>query len=368
MPSAGLLLFTGAPRSRTLDWEHPEFLDAFSEPFCRFAGWATGKDKAQTPPFPFYPPWRSIPLERRHLATGYSQGPGWLGASFFITSVAESSIQEQCPAPGDLSQIATSESAEEVLSQFFEQSYARHNDIISSQLATVSSTGLSHHSSDSSYAATHSSTITPRESFLRAKEIPLCGSLSDLKDIPTALYLNSIHPQTMTVNLIIGIISIQAPRSIKTRHGADIQLVEVLVGDETKSGFGINFWLPAFEAVQDDMRSILSGLRPQDVVSMRNIALSSFRDKVYGQSLRRGMTKLDLLYRNRTHRTDSSGCYNAVDLASTTALDSHIDSQIKKTARVREWSLRFIRPGYIKNSGTSKQSSVTQDILPPDTQ
>lgn len=368
MSSTSLLLFTGAPRSRTLDWGNPEFLDAFSEPFYRFAGWPTREDNVHTSPFPFYPPWRSIPLTRQHLATGHSQVPGWPAASFFTTSDVWSFIHERSPALGDLSQITTSESAEEVLSQFFEQSYARHNDIISSQVATVSGTGLPLQSSDSSYSTTSSSTSQPLESFLRSKEIPLCGNLSDLKDIPTALYLNSIHPQTVTVDLIVGVISVQSPKLIKTRHSVDVELIEVLVGDETKSGFGINFWLPPSEAVQGDMRKVLSGLRPQDVVLMRNIALSSFRGKVYGQSLRRGLTKIHLLYRNRIDRTDSGGCYKAADLASTTALDSRIDIQIKKTAKVRDWGLRFVNPGVKNRGGRKQESSVARDILPPDTQ
>jgi hypothetical protein len=366
MSSASLLLFAGAPRSSTLDWERPNFLDTFSEPFARFSGWASIEDKTQTPPIPLHPPWRSIPLERRHLATGHSQGPAWQGASFFTTSAVGSFLQKHSPEARDLSQTTTSESAEELLSQFFEQSYARHNDIMSSQLATASDAGLSHSNSDSSLATNSSTSFTLS---MRAKEIPLCGNLSDLKDIPTAPYLNSIHPQTVTVNLIIGIISVQAPRPIKTRHGADVQLIEVLVGDESKSGFGISFWLPVSQPVQGDMRNVLDSLRPQDVVLMQNIALNSFRGKVYGQSLRRGMTKVQLLYRNRIGRTDPGGCYNAADLASTTALDSHIDYQIKKTARVREWSLKFVKLGDSKSGRASTLGSIlTQDCLPPDTQ
>jgi len=67
----------------------------------------------------------------------------------------------------------------------------------------------------------------------------------------------------------------------------DVELIEVLVGDETKSGFGINFWLPPSEAVQGDMRNVLSGLRAQDVVFD-----AQYRsEQLPGQGLRTKFTK-----------------------------------------------------------------------------
>jgi hypothetical protein len=376
MAPARLLLFTGAPRSSALDWGLPGLLDSVSEPFSRFCSRDPRQDKAQMAPgfaaALLRPSWRSIPLERRHLTTGHSQDHnGWQKASpcasFFTPSAVGWFIDELSPPPRDLSQTGNSETAEQVLSQFYEESYARHNDILSSQLKTVSDTGLSLHSSDTSCDAARSFTYLA-QSPSNAKHIPLSGILSDLKDIPNASYLNSIHPQTMTVNLIIGVISVQPPRVVKTRHGTDIQLIEVLAGDETKSGFGISFWVPMSQSVQGGLERALRGLRSQDVVLLQNVALGSFRGKVYGQSLRRDMTKLHLLYRTRIDRSDTGGCYNAADLELAKNLDSQIGKQIKKTARVRDWCLKFVGPEGGSGGTNTRALLVTKEILPPDTQ
>jgi hypothetical protein len=166
----------------------------------------------------------------------------------------------------------------------------------------------------------------------------------------------------MTVNLIVGIISIPEPRHIKTRRGADVELIEVLVGDETKSGFGISFWLSS-QSTGGDMRTALSGLRPQDIVLMRNVALSSFRDKVYGQSLRKEMTKVHLLYRNRVDKSDIEGFYRAGDLAPDV---QRTHPQVEKTKRVREWVMKFVGLGASQRKG--KAFEVVKEALPPDTQ
>jgi hypothetical protein len=166
----------------------------------------------------------------------------------------------------------------------------------------------------------------------------------------------------MTANLIVGIVSVPPPRAIRTRRGADVELIEVLVGDETKSGFGINFWLSSFQSdMTSDLRKVLSGLRPQDVVLMRNVALNSFRGKVYGQSLRKGVTKVHLLYRSRVDKSDVGGCYSAADLAP----GDIWPPQIQKTRTVREWVLRFVGAGAGRTKG---RVEAMKETLPPDTQ
>ena len=372
MAPAKILLYTGAPRSTALDWNHPGLLNNFSDPFCRFSGRGSGQDTAHPAPGsaagPLYPSWRSISLDRQHLITGHSQDHGPHGASFFTVSAVGSFIKDLSPTAEDVGQSASSESAELVLSQFYEQSYARHNDVMSSQLAALSDTENASHSTQDSWDASRLSAGFPPETVSRAMEVPLSGNLNDLKDTPNASYLDSIHPQTMTVNLIVGIISVLPPRAVQTRHRTGVQLIEVLVGDETKSGFGISFWISGSQSVRSDMESVLGRLRPQDVVLMRNIALNSFRGKVYGQSLRKGLTKIHLLYRTRIDRTDPSGCYSAADLASATGFDSQIGNQIMKTVRVREWSLKFVRGGDVKSDTNNRVSLTKRDALPPDTQ
>lgn len=359
-----IIIFAGAPDAKSLDWDEDGLLTEFSTPFLRFFN-LHGYNSQETSPISAdvttYPAWRSIPLERQHLPTGISQDHAWQpeyqGASFFTTSQIKSFIGELSQELDQESFDSSAESVEQVLSQFYEESYARHQDVPSSQIAAVSQTD-SLTSGGTSFSTTES--FDSPTSFTR-KDVPNAGNLSNIKEIPNAKYINSIQPQTMTVNLIVGMISVSEARSIKTKRGADVELLEVIVGDETKTGFGINFWLPSSQVVEGDLRSAVQGLRLQDVVLMRNVALSSFRGKVYGQSLRKGMTKVHLLYRSRIDRTDVAGCYSAADLNS----GEPADRQLEKARRVREWVLRFIGGGVGQRNGKRK---ALHETLPPDTQ
>jgi hypothetical protein len=371
-----LLMFVGAPEASSLNWEDEVLLDNFSDGVARFAGLNSSNGKQDivqlTPHLSSasitHPSWRSLPLDRQHLTTGLtqsfdrhhlftglSQPNGSQGASFFVTSQINSFIEE---FPQELSENRPSShaSAEELLSQFYEESYSRHEDIQSSQITPASDAGTSFTSDELS--DTFDSPLRP---FGAVKEVPITGHLSNLRDLPNAMYLNSIHPQTLTVNLIVGLISVSEARAIKTRRGAAVELIEVLVGDETRSGFGVNFWLSSSQSAQGDMRNALDEYRPRDVVLMRNVALSSFRGKVYGQSLRKGMTKIHLLYRNRIDKTDAGGCYSAADLAP----GDLVPPQVDKTKRVREWVLKFVGLG----AGHQKaRPEAFKEVLPPDTQ
>ncbi|KAG0648856.1 hypothetical protein D0Z07_4697 [Hyphodiscus hymeniophilus] len=360
-----ILVFTGAPLSAALDWDESSLVDTLCEPVARFTGFAHVDDASFVPATADTlldnPSWRSIPLEKGHLATGLSQihpdDQNHPGAAFFSASDIDSFIEDKSQPQRCESQ-ASVVSVDQVLSQFYEQSYAIHEDIPSSQIVPTSDSGTSISSNETS--SYRSSVESPWP-----KDIPNAGQLTNLKEVPNATYLNSIHPQTMTVNLIVGIISIPPPRSIKTRRGADVELIEVLAGDETKSGFTINFWLSSLQSADGDLRSVLSGLRPRDVVLIRNVALSSFRGKVFGQSLRREMTKAHLLYRSRIDRTDVGGCYSAVDLAERT-----MTLQAVKTKSVREWVLRFVGGGPASGPDRKTRDRVGafKEVLPPDTQ
>jgi hypothetical protein len=94
-------------------------------------------------------------------------------------------------------------------------------------------------------------------------------------------------------------------------------------------------------------------LRPRDVVCLQNVALSSYRGKVHGQSLKRDVTKIDLLFRRPVDDDDMQGVYSASNLR------NPIDPQIKKVKAVRDWLLDFVGDGK-KRKG--------QMSLPADTQ
>ncbi|RDW88962.1 hypothetical protein BP6252_00994 [Coleophoma cylindrospora] len=366
--SANVVFFSGAPESRSLNWRDPRLLDGFSEPVARFAG----LDEYDTSIIPAseseHPSWRSIPLEREHVVTGFSQDHVWKpdchNVSFLTTSDITSFIEDTFQSPGG-SNSSSVQSAEEVLSQYYEHSYAVHEDIPSSQIPPDSgpvtdsfrSNFSSFRTSEGSFQTQDNSVVT---SCSPPSNIPVFGRLHSLDEIPSASYLNSIQPQTMTVNLVAGIISLPAARAIQTRRGAAIGLVEVLVGDETKSGFVINFWLPHKGNAAEDRKGILKTLRPQDVVLVKNVALSSFRGRVYGQSLRKDMTKIHLLHRTRIDKDDFGGCYRTLELVSD-------DTQLGKTRKVRDWVAKFVGVG-ASNRRKATAAKAATEILPPDTQ
>ncbi|KAI9049067.1 hypothetical protein LZ554_006915 [Drepanopeziza brunnea f. sp. 'monogermtubi'] len=370
-----LVLFFGAPPPSSLNWNQDDLLDTFIDPIAQLLGIdSSNPDPKSTSLTSTDPQWRSLPLDRKQLSTGLTQDSdqhqlftgyplsrGYEGASFFTTSQIESEIS-QSQLLGD-SFASTQAQISQVLSQFYEDSYARHVEVPSSQIAPASEGPASFTSEEFSF------TSASFESSFRAtaqiREAPIAGRLTNIRDVPRPEYLDSIQPQTMTVNLIVGIISMPQPKGVKTRRGDSVSLVEVLVGDETKSGFGVNFWLSSSRPVEGDMRSMLEGLRPQDVVLMRNVALNSFKGRVYGQSLRKEMTKVHLLYRNRVDRTDVGGCYCAADLVS----GDGVHPQVEKTRRVREWVLKFVGGGAaVKARGVGRVTEIVNETLPPDTQ
>lgn len=120
------------------------------------------------------------------------------------------------------------------------------------------------------------------------------------------------------------------PRPVTTRWGQTLSLIEVVVGDDTAAGFAVTFWLAA-----DQLHAAaVARLRRKDVVLMENVALHVFRGNVYGQSLRRGLTRFSLLW-----RSDGSGHYSTRRLDRDAAAEH---PQAQKARRVKDWVLRFV--------------------------
>ncbi|KAK8034539.1 hypothetical protein PG993_009534 [Apiospora rasikravindrae] len=164
----------------------------------------------------------------------------------------------------------------------------------------------------------------------------------------------------MSVNLIVGIISIAEPRTVTTKWGSSKTLIELLVGDETKAGFSVTFWLTAAGDAANETDAILRALRRRDIVLFRNVALSEFKTKVHGHSLRKGLTKIQLLYRQRLDEEDRGGFYSLRDLSSKSATHP----QLLKTARVRQWVFDFVaQPVY---AGEGNNQGLRRWEMPPD--
>lgn len=272
-------------------------IDSFEEPFRALLGVPSGP--GEPPPLSFSQPahvaWRSLPLTRRPLHTGLGRAHGVddgslrASAGFFTQDVSAAAGVSRMPGAGDV---------EAAWTQFCKQSLAEHNSIMPP--------GQLDDSLDSEDIFSMTATSASELDQSRAMPPPPVSlHLSDLDDVPPAKRIVALQPQTVTLNLLVGVISVAQPRTVTTCWGQALSLVEVLVGDDTAAGFAVTFWLSSDSAAE----SSLVGLRRQDVVLMENVALHVFRGKVYGQSLRKGLTRVHLLWRR-----DGSGHYSTRSL------------------------------------------------------
>jgi hypothetical protein len=362
MASSNVLLLTGAPAAASLD--PSAFLDDFSEPFRTIissnSSPITSNSLSKTQPS--HATWRSLRLNRQPLHTGLTPvhdvddlpRQAHHRDFFNSASIISSGGENQTSAQG-------AEDAQDVLTQFYEQSLAIHNPLPSSQLDDTSHAYETTTYLDETSFVTTSSLSNATTTSAQPPPPAIPAHLSDLEDVPTAAQLLSLHPQTITLNIIAGILSIAQPRTVTTRWGKTLSLVEILLGDETRSGFSVTFWLAGDN---DAYSKTLHLLQRQDVVLLQNVALHVFRGKVYGQSLRHGQTRVHLLWRRR----GSGGCYSNRDLAPAAAAkgEENRNPQVEKTARVKDWVLRFV--GAVSRTAGKVEVLKGWDKPPDDTQ
>lgn len=257
---------------------------------------------------------------------------------------------------------------------FLEHSIAIFDDLVSSQVlpcvtarddaaaadattdfatsfATTSASDTSFNTTSDTCSPVKNGAPLPRETF--------AGAISNLKQIPTADYISRISPQTMTVDLLVGIVTASPARTVHLKKSdTEMDIIELVVGDESHAGFTVSFWLVPAESQNkpaDDPRAVLQGLRAGDVVLLRHVALSCFRGCVYGQSLNRRFA------RNST---------------TVVLLDDHTRSSapaslLAKLQRVQSWACEFVGAPTRATASERDQSAngrKTIDALPPDTQ
>ncbi|OAA48879.1 Nucleic acid-binding, OB-fold protein [Beauveria brongniartii RCEF 3172] len=350
-----IILLAGAPPPSAVD-ESKCTVEHFDEPFHAYINAAETHGTSSSSHHHSSPasiaPWRLVTLHRKPLHTGFSQTHSFLArpfygdhqdGGFFCPSSLTSSSSSSSSSSYGRSEGRRVEQDEAVLSEFCEQSLAIHHSLSSSQLrcddANTTTTATSFLDETSFLSSLTTPTVGGHQR-PPAPNIPPAAHLSDLEDVPSAKHVISLQPQTITLNIIVGILSIAQPRSVTTRWGTTLSLVEVLLGDDTKSGFAVTFWL-AREAMMAGGKCVLlgGGLRRQDVVLLQNVALHVFRGKVYGQSLRRGQTKVHLLW---SKRMDARACYSSRAL-NAAGDDAAVENpQIAKTRLVRDWVIRFV--------------------------
>ncbi|KAM0331553.1 hypothetical protein ACHAQA_003231 [Verticillium albo-atrum] len=339
MPPKTIIL-AGAPIASSLTWEPSTLLNDFTPPFTTFLN----GDPLPEEPTSSIASWRSLPLTRQRLETGLSQlhaypdAPAFQPDANFFTTTTSFTTTSSADSQG-------------LASQFYDHSLAHHTALPSSPPSAPAPAP----DETTSFLTTSTTSFASNPPAPPPQQTP---HLSDLEDIPPAPSLLALHPQTVTINLIAGVIAAPPPRPVRTRYGKTMLLLELLLADDTRAGFAVTFWL-ADDA--EGAASPLRGLRRQDVVLLRDVALNVFRGKVYGQSLRRGRTKVSLLYRRKLEGDVDGGYYSEGDLRG----GGH--PQVDKVRKVRDWMLRFVG-GQDEPGGDKRGGKRGWDRPPDDTQ
>ncbi|KAF2853194.1 hypothetical protein T440DRAFT_320788 [Plenodomus tracheiphilus IPT5] len=265
---------------------------------------------------------------------------------------------------------------------FLHQSLIFHNALLSSQVLPNSETDS--FVSPSSFMDTSFATTTSYDSPSRVDEhtillqVPPRMIITSLGSLPTAQRLSAMYPQTPTPNFVCVLTASPVQREIFVpKGGYTCILWEIFVADETRSGFKVNFWIqPPRKSndhhthAQEALRQVLGSIKIGDILLLRNIALNSFRDTVYGQSLSatfsRARSSLDILMKS-----------NGVEIAHTGGLPT---TAVEAFLRVRRWARTHVasetigarkRRGSASSGGQPvKRTVLSQDFdnsLPPDT-
>ena len=373
-----------------------------------------------------HPDWRVLPLDQGHLTTGLTQ-QSWLcrpveglpsvkyhsfrsaSSSYALESsdaelidannasfMAESDSikdsrgrrEEHHPGVGDKelegSQHEESPCTEDEETQFLAHSLALHQKVLSQ----ISIEGSAEVKSDH---GTANSAIRPCDSppsslavqsFRGAAGARISAPVQPpqpLNTIPTARFLLSKTPQTLTTTLLVGIIAIEQPRRITVRRtGRHVNLIEATVGDDTAAGFSVSFWVNSREddTARDELWDELKGLRPGDLVLMQNIALAQFRGKVHGQSFGRSGGRMHSKKKSKWWRTNVVLMYrrgglsralveNNMDGNDDPVWDSddldeatrEEDALTERGKKVRQWVLRFVCPKGLRGDRDAKDLS-----------
>lgn len=318
-----LLILAGAPSASSLNWSLP-LHDTFTRPISSLLD----PDPSSTSPAPSpsapsssVPAWRSVPLVKAPLKTGFTQTTQSSDAplpSFLNPQFLPSPSQPFSEDPDDYPD-------EPTLSQFYDVSITAHDTYLSD-------TSFSDHSY-SEY------------SFAPSLEPGIAAPPTDLSE----LRASTLDPRPLT--LLVGVISL-SEKTVATRFG-ERDVVEALVGDDTRSAFQLTFWLGAPGATSPLSASV-SGLRIGDVVLVQGVAAGVFRGRVYGQSVRGGMgTRAYLLFRESGD--GEAGHYSWGDMVGR----GEVHPQLGKTRRVRRWMRGMDMGGH----GDGEEERMADDTL-----
>ena len=339
------ILFTGAPDFDQLDWDERSLLTEFT-----IGGSALSEDRKNWAPQPTAswqaPVWRSISTSPDHAIPDHALPQ----TQFF-------SFSAQIP---DLD-IATKQ-------DFLEHSIALLDDLVSSQIAPadvddtslLNTTTFSFASETSILSSESQISLSPGT---HGPPVPPNLPITDIRHIPTASHILSIAPQTITLNILCAVISISQPRVVTVRRRqSTMEILDLLVGDETRAGFSVSFWLPPADSQgsrvgkgeNEDLRATLQSARAGDIVLIRNVALSVWRKAVYGQSLGRRWARNC----TRIERIEDGALHKGTVLPF---------GFVAKLARVRGWRDEFVGRSAARTATKSGKRKFEEE-LPPDSQ
>lgn len=376
-----LKLLNGAPLREHLDYSD-DVLIAASEcgrfEFEKSHSQSTGENTSLK--------WRDIGLKSAPLRTGWSQPylPGTANdsQSFVIPGLEESSALPEYDA-SNLDNTLTFDENLSAADDYLEHSLVFYDTLLSSQVVqdnAADNTVTSSSFLTTSFGTTVSgfSSPSPVDSQVLVLQVPAAMTVTPLGSLPSARHLRSIYPQTPTPNFLCALMTTPERREVFVRKGGyNMDLWEIIVGDDTCSNFKVTFWLrPLRESnneqnhIQSELLRTLERLQVGNIVLLRNIALTSFRDVVYGQSLNTAITRA----RTSIHVLMKSG---GVSVAHVGGLPA---SAVETFMRVKRWARAHVAGGTAvsakRKAGPSEindaakrvwSSSGADDDLPPDT-
>ena len=332
--------------------------------------------------------WRHIRVGDARLRSGWSQ-PYLPGSAQRLGDEAHS----MTPHIEDVSKLPDFESTRNdttmdfdessISDPFLEHSLVFHDTLLSSQVAldnvadeTISSSSFLTTSFGTSISGTSSLGRTDGQTLILHVSPKML--ITPLGSLPSAQHLRHIYPQTPTPNVLCVLMTPPEKREVYIRRGGySMDLYEISVADDTSSGFKVTFWIrPPRESnneqsnAQQPLLQTLENLRVGDVLLLRNIALTSFRDTVHGQSLNpsiaRARTTIDVLMKS-----------TGVTIGKMEGLPEAV---VQVFQRVKRWARTHVAGadgGSRKRRGTStghntpgkrKAASLrNDDSLPPDT-
>ncbi|KAH7135813.1 hypothetical protein B0J11DRAFT_170398 [Dendryphion nanum] len=279
--------------------------------------------------FPLFPTssialkWRRLEREPGKLRTGWSQpdlpddnvNQATIGIPF--TNIQADTMPSFA---GRTTQVDSTLLLEEG-SDFLDHSLILHDSLVSSQIIPTNSTtdvdGVDLTISSSSFLTTSSDANISTEMSNSAADnsqtpvlqLPSSITILNLQDLPSPRYLRSINPQTPTPTFLCVLTNPIEQREVFVKKGGYTMLLyELSVADETNPAFKVTFWFrPTVTKTrrhkpvdsQQTLQQTLDDIKVGDVILLRNIILTIYRDNVYGQSLNpnisKARTSVDLL-------------------------------------------------------------------------